>query len=225
MENIQHSSADEAATSKKRIKSGFHGFLFWVAGWFLLQPFIFIYDTLNFLAEIPQLNHYELDGYAVRHYIFFHLCYNILYLVFSLFLARNFFAKKKRAITGCYCLLIIGVVAVICEPLIDYLSLFQNTSWKKFKGFVVEEEYLSVWWLLFVGWQILRNSFLALYLHKSKRVKITFVNQSSLQKQLQHPVREDLLQFRVQSPFCFPVAENVKGGIFFWGDGHVDFVA
>lgn len=170
------SSAEEMATNKKTIKPGFHGFLFWVAGWLLLQPFIFTYDTLNFLTEIPQLNHYELDGYAVRHYIFFRLCYNIFWLVFLLFLARSFFAKKKRAIAGCYCLLLVGVVAFICKPLIDYLSLFQNTSWTEFKSFVVEEEYLSVGWLLLVGWQIFRNSFFALYLHKSKRVKITFVN-------------------------------------------------
>lgn len=85
--------------SKKTIKPGFHGFLFWVAGWLLLQPFLFIYDTLNFLAEISQLNYYELDGYTVRHYIFFRLCYNILYLVFSLFLARSFFCKKEK---GCH---------------------------------------------------------------------------------------------------------------------------
>ena len=113
------SSADEMATNKKKIKPGFHGFLFWVAIYTVLQPFCYLLAFFKFLKKM------FLDGadYGDRLIFLGVMCFPLF--LFSLLLVKLFFEKRKETVNIYLGFISFGIIVhLICGmPTIFFLVL------------------------------------------------------------------------------------------------------
>lgn len=162
------STKKQKVASNKHVKAGLGGWLIIVGLGLILGLLLGIYGLWENLNVLPIIDSVAISGFKYIFYI--ETLVQVIYLVISIYLLNLFF-KKRKNFPKYYSL---SLYSMICWALISYLMYaslpMTEIAHKEILGDILYESLRDLF-------KIFTSSMIwIIYMHKSKRVKATFVN-------------------------------------------------